>query len=143
MFRVPPESHPIILPTTSAFPYHYNHATLSDVATPQSTSFISNNSSFHMKHPGVPDGSDSSGRTSYPLLKNQMRPVAQGTGHVACLPCGGYYTMRLISATRNIGYAARRGGVRLPLLSLWNVVTCSHHLNDTYVTLFAGVADVQ
>jgi len=57
---------------------------------------ISNNPSFRLKHPGVPDGSDGSGGTSYPLTENQTRPVTQATGRVAYLPCGGYYTMRLI-----------------------------------------------
>jgi hypothetical protein len=31
---------------------------------------ICNNSSFHLKHPGVPDGSDASDRTSRPLTGN-------------------------------------------------------------------------
>jgi hypothetical protein len=34
-------------------------------------SFISNNSSFRLKHPGVPDGSDGSGGTLYHLMENQ------------------------------------------------------------------------
>ena len=44
---------------------------------------ISNNSSFRLKHPGVPDGSDGSGGTSYPLTENYTLPVAQATGRVA------------------------------------------------------------
>jgi hypothetical protein len=32
---------------------------------------ISNNSSFRLKHPGVPDGSDGSGGTSVALTENQ------------------------------------------------------------------------
>jgi hypothetical protein len=52
---------------------------------------ISNNSSSHMKHPGVPDGSDVSDGTSYPLTENQTRPVAQATCPVTYLPCGGNY----------------------------------------------------
>jgi hypothetical protein len=32
---------------------------------------INNNSSFRLKHPGVPDGSDSSDGTLYPLTENQ------------------------------------------------------------------------
>jgi len=104
---------------------------------------ISNNPGFRLKHPGVPDGSDGSGRTSYPLTENQTRPVAQATGCVAYLPCGGYYTMPLILATRRIVYYARRSGVRLPLLCDRNVVTYTHHQNDTYVTLFARVAVMQ
>jgi len=51
---------------------------------------ISNNSSFGLKHPGVPDGSDGSDGTSYPLTENQTRPVAQAPGGVAYLPCGSY-----------------------------------------------------
>jgi len=101
---------------------------------------ISNNPSFRLKHPGVPDGSDGSGGTSYPLTENQPRPVAQATGRVAYLPCGSYYTMPLIRATRRVVYYARRSGVRLPLLCVLKVVTYTHHPNDTYVTLFAGVA---
>jgi hypothetical protein len=104
---------------------------------------ISNNPSFGLKHPGVPDGSDGSGGTSYNLTENQTRPVAQATGRVAYLPCGGYYTMPLILATRRVVYYARRSGVRLPLLCVRNVVTYTHHQNDTYVTLFAGVAVMQ
>jgi len=47
---------------------------------------ISNNPSFRLKHPGVPDGSDSSDGTSYPLMENYTLPVAQVTGHVAYSP---------------------------------------------------------
>jgi hypothetical protein len=104
---------------------------------------ISNNSSFRLKHPCVPDGSDGSGRTLYPLTGNQTRPVAQATGRVAYLPCGSNYTMPLILATRRVVYYARRSGIRLPLLCVRNVVTYTHHQNDTYVTLFAGVAVMQ
>ena len=57
---------------------------------------ISNNPSFRLKQPGVPDGSDGSGGTSYPLTEKQTRPVTQATGPVAYLPCGSYYTMPLI-----------------------------------------------
>jgi len=105
--------------------------------------YISNNPSFRLKHPGVPDGSDGSGGTSYPLTENQTRPVAPATDRVPHLPCGGYYTMPLIHATRRIVYYARRSGVRLPLLCVQNVVTYRHHRNHTYVTLFAGVAVMQ
>jgi len=101
---------------------------------------INNNPSFRLKHPGVPDGSDGSGGTSYPLTANQTRPVACAIGHIAFILCGGYHTMPLILAMRRIVYFARRSGVRLPLLCVWNVVTYTHHQNDTYVTLFAGVA---
>jgi len=37
---------------------------------------ISNNSSVRQKHPGVPDGSDGSDGTSYPLTENYTLPVA-------------------------------------------------------------------
>jgi len=104
---------------------------------------ISNNSSFRLKHPGVPDGSDSSHGTSYPLTENRTRPFAQATGRVAYLPCSGYYTMPPILATRRVVYYSRRSGVRLPLLCVQNMVTYRHHPNDTYVTLFAGVAVMQ
>jgi hypothetical protein len=46
---------------------------------------ISNNPSFHLKPPGVPDGSDGAGGTSYPLTENYTLPVAQATGRVAYL----------------------------------------------------------
>jgi len=39
--------------------------------------------SFRQKHPGVPDGSDSSDGISYPLTENYTLPVAQATGRVA------------------------------------------------------------
>jgi len=44
---------------------------------------ISNNSSFRQKHPGVPDGSDGSDGTSYPLTENYTLPIAQATCRVA------------------------------------------------------------
>jgi len=47
-----------------------------------SSSYISNNSSFRQKHLGVPDGSDRSDRTSYPLTENSTLPVIQATGRV-------------------------------------------------------------
>ena len=109
---------------------------------PQRSS-ISNNSGFRLKHPGVPDGSDGSGGTSYPLTENQTRPVAQATGRVAYLPCGGNDIMPRILATCRVVYYAPRSGVRLPLICVRNVVTYTHHQNDTYVTLFAGVAVMQ
>jgi hypothetical protein len=47
---------------------------------------ISNNPSFRLKHPGVPDGSDGSDGTSNPLTENYTLPVAQATGRVAYSP---------------------------------------------------------
>jgi len=44
---------------------------------------ISNNTSFREKHRGVPDGSDGSDGTSFPLTENYTLPVAQATGHVS------------------------------------------------------------
>ena len=44
--------------------------------------YISNNPGFRLKHPGVPDGSDGSDGTSYPLTENYTLPVAQATGRV-------------------------------------------------------------
>jgi hypothetical protein len=41
---------------------------------------ISNNSSLRQKHQGVPDGSDGSDCTSYPLTENYTLPVALLTG---------------------------------------------------------------
>jgi len=35
---------------------------------------------------GVPDGSDGSDRTSYPLTEHYMLPVAQATGHIVHIP---------------------------------------------------------
>jgi len=48
-----------------------------------SSANISNNRSFRLKHPGVPDGSDGSDGTSYPLTENYTLPVAQATGRIA------------------------------------------------------------
>jgi hypothetical protein len=104
---------------------------------------ICNNSSFGLKHPRVPDGFDRSGGTSYPVTEDRTRPVPQVTGGVAYLPCGGYYTMALILARRRVVYYACRSGVRLPVLCVRNVVTYTHHQNNTYVTVFAGVAVMQ
>ena len=47
---------------------------------------ISNNPSFCLKHPAVPNGSDSSDGTLYPLTEYYMLPVTQATGRVAYLP---------------------------------------------------------
>jgi len=47
---------------------------------------ISNNASFRLKPPGVPDGSDGSDGTSDPLPEYSTLPVAQATGRVAYLP---------------------------------------------------------
>jgi len=47
---------------------------------------ISNNTSFRLKHPGVPDGSGGSDETSYSLTENYTLPIAQATGRVAYLP---------------------------------------------------------
>jgi len=44
---------------------------------------ISNSSSFRQKNLGVPDGSDGSDGTSYPLTENYTLPVAQATGRIA------------------------------------------------------------
>jgi hypothetical protein len=46
----------------------------------------SNNPSFHLKQPRVPDNSDGSDRTSYHLRENYTLPVAQVTGRVAYTP---------------------------------------------------------
>ena len=47
---------------------------------------ISNNPSFHLKHLGVPDGSDSSDGTSYPLMENCTLSIAQATSRIAYSP---------------------------------------------------------
>jgi len=47
---------------------------------------ISNDTGFHQKHQGVPDGCDGSDGTSYPLTENFTLPIAQGTGGVARVP---------------------------------------------------------
>ena len=62
---------------------------------------ISNDPSFCLKHAGVPDGSDSSDRTSYPLTENYMLPVA----YVPPLLCGAVYT----SSEWQVYYTLRRG----------------------------------
>jgi len=69
---------------------------------------ISNNCSFRQKHPGVPDGSDGSDRTSYPLTENYMLPVAQATCRVAYIPpllCGDVYA----PSEGHVCYTLRRG----------------------------------
>jgi len=102
---------------------------------------ISNKPTFRQEHPGVPDGPDGSDRTSYTLIVNQMRPIAQWTDPVAYSPCGSYYTMSLILATCRVVYypvEARHPGVALPLLCVRNVVMYTHHQNNWCVTLFTG-----
>jgi len=49
-------------------------------------SYISNNIGFHLKHQGVPDGSDGTDRTLNALTENHTLPVPQATGRVAYLP---------------------------------------------------------
>jgi hypothetical protein len=49
-------------------------------------SYISNNSSFRLKHPGVLDGSDGLGGTMYPLMEYYTPPVGQVPGHVVYSP---------------------------------------------------------
>jgi hypothetical protein len=62
-------------------PYRIPHQ---DMAISSYTMYnISNNPGFRLKHPGVPDGSDGSDGTSYPLTENYTLPVAQATGRVA------------------------------------------------------------
>jgi len=50
------------------------------------TTSISNDPSFRQKLPGVPDGSDGSDGTSYPLTENYTLPVAQVTRCIADIP---------------------------------------------------------
>ena len=55
---------------------------------------ISNNPCFRQKHAGIPDSTDGSDGTSYPLTEIYMLPVAQAPGRVAYLPpllCGDVY----------------------------------------------------
>ena len=69
---------------------------------------VSNDPNFHLKHPGVPDGSDGSDGTSYALTENYTLCVAQATGCVAYVPpllCGDVYT----SSERHVCYTLRRG----------------------------------
>jgi hypothetical protein len=72
-----------------------------------------------------------------------MRPVTQATGHVAYLPQDGYYTMPLIGMTCCVVYYTRLSGVRISLLFVRIVMMCTHHQNDTYVSLFTRVAVTQ
>jgi len=46
---------------------------------------ITNNASYLLKHPGVPDGSDGPDGTSDPVMDDYTLPVAQATGCVAYL----------------------------------------------------------
>jgi len=67
-----------------------------------------NHPSFCQKHPGVPDGSDGSDGTSYPLKDNYTLPVTQATGRVAHVPpllVGDVYTQ----SERHVCYTVRSG----------------------------------
>jgi len=69
---------------------------------------ISNNSSFRQKHLGVPDGSDGSDRTLYPLKENYTLPVAQAMGRIAYvrpLLCSDLYA----PSEGQLCYTLRRG----------------------------------
>jgi len=70
--------------------------------------YIGHNSSFRQKHLGVPDGSDGSDGTSYPLMVNYTLPVTQATGRVAYVPpllCGDVYA----PSEGHVCYTLRRG----------------------------------
>jgi hypothetical protein len=47
---------------------------------------ISDNPSFHQKHPGVPVGSDGSDKSVYPVTEKYTLPVAHPTDRIAYLP---------------------------------------------------------
>ena len=69
---------------------------------------ISNDPTFGLKHPGVPDGADGSDGTSYDLIENFTPSVALATGRVAYVPavlCGDIYA----SSERHVCYTLRRG----------------------------------
>jgi len=69
---------------------------------------ISNDPNLHLKHPGVPDGSDGSDGTSYALTENFTLPVARATGRIAYVPpllSGDVYA----SSERHVCYTLRRG----------------------------------
>jgi hypothetical protein len=68
-----------------------------------------------------------------------MGHVAPAMGRIASLLWGSYYTIPLILATRLVVYYACRPGNRLLLHCIQNVVTYSHHQNNTCVTHFAGL----
>jgi hypothetical protein len=76
---------------------------------------ISNDPTVHQKHPGDPDGSDSSNGTSNTLTDSYTLPMSQATDDVAYI---------------------------LPWVCAGNAVMYTHHQIDTYVTLFAGAAVV-
>jgi hypothetical protein len=48
--------------------------------------YINNNPCSRLKHPGVPDGSDASDGTSYPLMENYTLSVGQATCCIAYSP---------------------------------------------------------
>jgi len=78
--------------TSGILPYltdnHYSESSGSCSASRAANfSFISNDPSFRQKHPGVPDGSDGSDGTSYPLTENYTLPVA----HIPPLLFGDVY----------------------------------------------------
>jgi hypothetical protein len=77
---------------------------------------ISNNSRIRHKHPGFPDSSDASDRTSLLLMGN--------------------YTLSVKRAIGRDTYSA-------PLLGAQNVVTYTHDQNDTWVALFASATVMQ
>jgi len=69
---------------------------------------ISNYPSFYQKHPCVPDGSDGSDGTSYPLTENYTLHIAQATGRVAHVPpvlSGDIYA----PSERHVCYTLRSG----------------------------------
>jgi len=69
---------------------------------------ISNDPSFRQKHPGVPDSSDGSDGTSYPLTENYTLPVTQAMGRVAHVPpllFGDVYA----PSERHVCYTLRNG----------------------------------
>ena len=56
---------------------------INSVANVECSAVISNNPSFRHKQSGGPRGSDSAGKSSYPLTENYTHPLAQATGRIA------------------------------------------------------------
>ena len=69
---------------------------------------ISNDASFRQKHPGVPDGSDGSDRTSYPLMQDFTVHFTQVTGRIAHIPPVLFHDVYAPSE-RHVCYTLRSG----------------------------------
>jgi len=98
---------------------------------------ISNNSNFPQKHPGVPDGSDGSDRTSYTLTENYTLPVAQATGRVAYVLLCFVVTFTNHQKDTCVTFFAGAAVMLKPFTQLLVMLNHSYYLSSTIFKTYA------